>query len=72
MKYFHELTNEEIDSLVENKKTWWDIKSEYKQPDWCNYPDALNGVMGCWSLIDLSDRKVNKEFCKTCELCINA
>lgn len=45
----------------------------YKQPDWCKYPNALEGQMGCWSLMDLSKdglrTKISKDFCKGCDEC---
>lgn len=72
-RYFHELSQEEVDKLIADKKNWGDIMREYKQPDWCNYPNALEGTTGCWSLIDLSKdglrTKISKEFCKGCDEC---
>ena len=45
----------------------------FKQPDWCEYYEALNGNMGCWSLMDLAKdgmrTKISEEFCKGCDLC---
>lgn len=37
--------------------------SEILVPDWCEYPEATNGVMGCWSLIS----GCIKEPCETCD-----
>ena len=48
-KFFHELSQKEIDNLIADKKRWSDIMNEYKQPKWCSYPEALNGKMGCWA-----------------------
>lgn len=67
MKYFHELTNEEIKELIDKKLNWNDVQSQYLQPEWCNYKEALNGVNGCWSLTNLVNRKICKEFCKDCD-----
>ena len=54
MRYFHELTDEELKSGIEGI-----------QPQWCGYPDAVQ-ALGCWSL--LSDRKsINREKCSFCE-----
>lgn len=64
MKYFHEIPNEEWDSMVKEHKTWEDVKATHKQPDWCNYPEALDGIMGCWSLTERFVK--SEEFCKTC------
>jgi hypothetical protein len=64
MKNFHEVTEEEFKGMCDSKKTWADIKKEYKQPDWCDYPEALDGIMGCWSL---TGRKVKKQsYCIGC------
>jgi hypothetical protein len=70
MKYFHELTQEEINQLIEQGKTWGYILENFKQPNWCNYPEALGGEFGCWSLIDLREngkrKEISKEFCSKC------
>ncbi len=73
MKYFHELHQEQIDELVTNHVTIEYIKERYQQPDWCGYPNALDGWLGCWSLMDLSKDglryKISKEFCEKCDEC---
>lgn len=28
-----------------------DFMKKYNQPDWCGYPSALEGFMGCMSLV---------------------
>ena len=70
-RYFHELEQTEIDALISDKKTVDYIMENYKQPDWCNYHEALSMAMGCWSLCDLSKdgsrTKISKEFCKGCD-----
>lgn len=70
-KYFHELPKDEINTLIKNKVTFGTIMKTYLQPDWCNYPGALQGEFGCWSLMDLyaveTRRKISKEFCKSCD-----
>ena len=67
-KYFHELSDEEIKELLENKVTWEYVMKNFKQPDWCGYTNALEGAMGCWSLIDYFGRRkeISREFCKDC------
>ena len=69
--YFHQAPQKDIDKMVKEKKTWGDIEKKYKQPEWCNYPDALQGKMGCWSLIDLQKgglrTKISHKFCSGCE-----
>ena len=70
-KYFHELTQEEIDQLIEEKRTIGYILENFKQPKWCDYPEALNGQMGCWTLTDLGETnlrtKISEEYCKSCD-----
>ena len=70
-RYFHELEQKEVDALIADKKTIGYIMETYKQPDWCKYPNALEGQMGCWSLMDLSKdglrTKISKDFCKGCD-----
>ena len=63
--YFHELTDEQYEELKTSGATWGDVLRDYSQPDWCEYPGALDGVMGCWSLI--SRKPVSSEYCKDCD-----
>jgi hypothetical protein len=65
-KYFHELTDEEYKELIIDKSlTINDVMEQFSQPDWCTYPGALRGEMGCWSLIDR--QVINREYCEKCE-----
>ncbi len=69
--FFHELPQSEIDTLLQNKVTVGDIMEKYSQPKWCAYPNALEGAMGCWSLMDLNPEglrtKISESFCKSCD-----
>jgi len=69
--YFHEISQEEVDKLIADKRGVGYVMENYKQPDWCKYPNALEGQMGCWSLMDLSKdglrTKISKDFCKGCD-----
>jgi hypothetical protein len=71
--YFHEASQKTVSTLVKNHATWGDIMEQYQQPEWCNYPEALSGSMGCWSLTDLSKggfrKKISKEWCSGCDEC---
>lgn len=71
MDFFHKASQEEVDKLINDKKTWDYICKNYLQPEWCEYPNALNGLMGCWSLIDISKdgyrTKISKDYCKDCD-----
>lgn len=70
-KYWHEIPQEEIDKLIEEKRNYRYVVENYLQPDWCTYPDALGGIMGCWSLTDNAPdgkrTKISHEFCKKCD-----
>lgn len=67
-RYWHKLTDDEFDKLQADKTTWGEIMENLKQPDWCNYPGALEGGTGCWSLIDKDLRKkINRKYCGTCD-----
>ena len=65
IKYFHELTKEEFGELLKEKLTWEECAKLYPQPEWCEYPEAVCGEMGCWSL--MYHKVTGKEFCKGCD-----
>lgn len=68
--YFHEAPQSDIDRLIAEHGTWGDIMHRYKQPDWCNYHNALEGQMGCWSLTDIQPNglrnRISEDYCKSC------
>jgi hypothetical protein len=65
-KYWHKLTDKEMQALKELKPSnKWFFKN-IKQPDWCAYPEALAGLMGCWSL-NFRDRKRTRKMCRECD-----
>jgi len=72
--YFHKISQEEVNKLVKEKKTVEYLLENYKQPDWCKYPEALSMTLGCWSLCDIEKdglrTKISEEFCKNCPECI--
>ena len=65
IKYFHELTEAEFNEIVKENITWEECAKRYPQPKWCNYPDAVCGVMGCWSLMGFM--VTNEDYCKNCD-----
>ena len=79
-KFWHELSEDEIKTLRKGKRrflfwrkrlTWGEVMIMHPQPLWCNYPEAVCGVMGCWSLIGIGgeDRRIRKiEDCEGCDL----
>lgn len=67
-KYFHEISDEEVKKLIKEKKTVGYLMKNYDQPKWCGYPNALEGVMGCWSLTSFDLRKnISIGYCKSCD-----
>jgi hypothetical protein len=66
IKYFHKLTKEEFDKL-DKQMTWVQFAKKYPQPKWCIYPEAVNGMLGCWSLVKFLIN--GKKSCKNCEYC---
>jgi len=64
-KYFHEITKREFNRAVKKGLTWAEMARLYPQPKWCGYPDAVQGLMGCWSLMDFMVK--NEGFCKGCD-----
>ncbi len=48
LRYWNELTQEQQTEAFEANA----LVSEFIQPFWCEYPDALQGGLGCWSLVD--------------------
>lgn len=58
---------------LKRKWTWKKFKRYYRQPPWCNYPDALIGDMGCWALTqayymnDEYKKNLYKNKCSTCD-----
>ncbi len=68
MKYWHELKDSTIKRLFRKKLTLAEVMHRYKQPDWCHYPGALEGLLGCWSLMSAESRlKISREYCCECE-----
>lgn len=71
-KYFHRILQSEIDQLIADEQDWLFVSENYLQPKWCNHRDALDGPMGCLSLIDTSKNgmrtKISKSYCKTCPM----
>lgn len=68
---WHEKTPQERDAIIKERglKTIGDVMANFDQPDWCDYPEALSGPMGCWSLLDPSIT-IMRDYCKDCE-CFN-
>ena len=63
--YFHELDPKSMMKLTASGITWGEVMERYSQPEWCEYPNALEGVMGCWSLV--SSLIKDESGCKSCE-----
>ena len=64
---WHALSVDRQTAIVSSGITVGDFMERYEQPEWCLYPGALEGVMGCYSLvIDCSVRRWRD--CNGCEL----
>lgn len=61
---------EVITYALKRRWSWKKFERYYKQPPWCNYPDALRFGMGCWSLVGYGSEtnKWHKDKCPNCEL----
>lgn len=67
--FFHELPQSTIDQMIKDGKTLQYVMDNYRQPEWCKYPNALNDKMGCWSLVCMRT-DISREFCEDCD-CYN-
>ena len=68
MRYWHKASNIQAQKLLDSNATIKEFMEQYSQPDWCGYPDALEGEMGCWSLTSFKLRKrISPKFCKSCD-----
>jgi hypothetical protein len=71
VKYWHQISQEEIVDLIEKGTTNQYIVDNYKQPEWCSYHEALMGQLGCWSLVDNTPdglrTKISESFCSNCD-----
>lgn len=66
---FVDITDDEWVDLATSGATWGDINERYHQPQWCDYENALDGIMGCWALVTRQIKTI--EDCKDCECCIH-
>jgi hypothetical protein len=65
-KYWHEMSDEEWDTIHDGKHNYPQIRKLYKQPNWCKDAQAIH-PLGCWSLIDKKLRKqISIKYCKKC------
>ncbi len=42
-RLFHLMPEAEFEAMEAAGATWTDVKRKYRQPSWCDYPDALGG-----------------------------
>jgi len=66
-KYWHELPLGAQRALQHSHMKYGKFLKTYRQPDWCEYPEALAGGMGCWSLT-IPGRIRRPEDCRKCEV----
>jgi hypothetical protein len=65
--FWHRESKKNIESLIKKGLTIQYLLENYRQPTWCNYPDALAGMMGCWSLTGDNRTEISHKFCSSCE-----
>ena len=71
-KNFYRLSNKRklavFQYAVLRRWSWKRLYKYYKQPSWCNYPEALHGKMGCWTLVGIGAETRGRcnDKCKTC------
>jgi hypothetical protein len=70
-KYWHKISQKEINRLIKRNKNYKHVLNNYLPPDWCGFPGALNYPWGCWALCDLEENgtrtKISKKWCATCQ-----
>lgn len=64
--YYHELTEDQRVEIHKQKITIGEFIKNYKQPDWCEYPEALGMYMGCWSLC-FTTGEISRGYCARCD-----
>jgi hypothetical protein len=68
-RYWHEIDAKEQGNILNHSgMTVGDFLKRFRQPDWCNYPDALGGAMGCWNLL-MPGAVRDIKACEGCEEC---
>lgn len=65
--YFHEAVPGGFDTLKVEHPEWkiQTVIDRYASPEWCRYPDAVGGIMGCWSLI--GGMVKDEGYCRNCD-----
>jgi len=70
-KFYHELSEAEINEIINCKLTYKELSSIVGAPEWCGHPTALDGLNGCWHLGGSNRKKITKNFCENCKYKIN-
>ena len=67
IRYFHELTEAQVEALsVTSDYTWAQAAEEYPQPPWCAHPRAIN-PLGCQALVQLKVTGPHEGRCAQCQ-----
>lgn len=64
-----------LNQFAHSRMTYKKFMKKYRQPDWCNYYEAIHGIWGCCSLMgslihcedDCCECSENREREKRCE-----
>ena len=67
-KFWHQLTEEEVQAFINKGLTCREMDKIYKIPDWCNFEHPFcKDFHWCDNLLDQSTRsKISIEYCKNC------
>ncbi len=69
-KFWHELSEEQIQQIIKERHPFGWIMENYKQPAWCNHPNAIAaGAFGCEKLMNKPD-SISSTSCINCK-CFN-
>ena len=66
--FWHRLSKKNQLKVLNSGITVGHFVSSYRQPRWCDYPEALASVLGCWSLMTPGKIRSIKN-CYNCSLC---
>ena len=62
--YWHRMSEKQINKVCGSGMEMEEFLKVVYQPTWCQYPNALSGIMGCWSLMSSDTRrKISHKFC---------
>ena len=65
-KFWHELTDKEVQEIIKEKRKFSYIMAHYKGPDWCAHANPIApGAFGCEVLMN-NKNSISLERCSHC------